>query len=371
MYKKDLCVRVARWALLLEEFDYIIEHRPGKSMIHVDALSRNPLPVCMTIDERDTLTVKFRQAQQDDVKKIFEAIEKRAIDGYIIKNGLLFKKHNEDILLVVPKSMRSQIVRQAHEQGHFLVAKTEALLLRDYWMPNIKPKIEKITKNCVAYILAERKQGRQEGYLNTIEKGDLPLDTYHIDHLGPLPSTRKNYKYIFVIIDAFTKFVWIYATKTTNSAEVINKLSRQSVIFGNPRRIVSDRGTAFTSKEFEDYCATENIKYVLTTTGVPRANGQVERVNRVLILLLTKLADPKREEWFKFLDSTQLYLNCTAHRSIGITPFHLLFGTHARMKDDPQIRELLQREWVDDFQNNRMDIRTQAKECIAKIQREN
>lgn len=373
MHKKDLCVRVARWALLLEEFDYVIEHRPGKNMMHVDALSRNPLPVCMLIDERDSLTAKFKQAQQndDDVKKIFDAVKEGNIGSYIIKNDLLFKKHNGDVLLVVPKLMHTQVIRQAHDRGHFSVAKTEALLLRDYYMPNVRPKIEKVIKNCVACILAERKQGKQEGYLNTIEKGELPLDTYHIDHLGPLPSTRKNYKYIFAVVDAFTKFVWLYATKTTNAAEVINKLKKQSFIFGNPRRIISDRGSAFTSKEFADYCTTENVNHVLTTTGVPRANGQVERVNRVLISLLTKLADPKREEWFKFLDVAQLYLNCTSHRSIGTTPFHVLFGTHARMRDDPQIRELLEKEWIDNFQNSRNDLREQAKECIAKVQREN
>lgn len=163
----------------------------------------------------------------------------------------------------------------------------------------------------------------------------------------------------------------LYPTKTTNAAEVIDKLKKQSVIFGNPRRIISDRGTAFTSKEFEDYCTTERINHILTTTGVPRANGQIERMNRILIPLLTKLSDPKKEEWFKFLNLAQLYLNCTCQRSIGTTPFHLMFGVHARLRDDPHIRELLEKEWVDDLQNSRSELRRQAKECIAKVQCEN
>lgn len=40
-------------ALILEEFHYNIEHRPGKGMMHVDALSRNPLHVCLVVDESD------------------------------------------------------------------------------------------------------------------------------------------------------------------------------------------------------------------------------------------------------------------------------------------------------------------------------
>jgi len=77
--------------------------------------------------------------------------------------------NNENILLVVPKAMRTQIIKQTHDQGNFSVAKTEALLLRDYFIPNAKPKIEKIIRNCVTCILAERKQGKQEGHLNMIE----------------------------------------------------------------------------------------------------------------------------------------------------------------------------------------------------------
>ncbi|KAK9730631.1 Reverse transcriptase (RNA-dependent DNA polymerase) [Popillia japonica] len=43
MHKKELTTRVAIWALLLEEFNYQIEHRSGSRMRHVDALSRYPI----------------------------------------------------------------------------------------------------------------------------------------------------------------------------------------------------------------------------------------------------------------------------------------------------------------------------------------
>lgn len=70
MSKKDLCVRAARWALLLEEFSYEIVHRPGKDMTHVDALSRNPLPACLLIDENDDgLTIRLRRAHKMMTRK--------------------------------------------------------------------------------------------------------------------------------------------------------------------------------------------------------------------------------------------------------------------------------------------------------------
>lgn len=109
--------------------------------------------------------MRFRQAQQDDgdVKKIFNAVERGDHDDYIIRNNLLFKKRDGDILLVVPKSMRTQIIKRMHEQGHFSVAKTEALLRREYFIPSARSKIEKIIQNCVTCILAEKKARQARG----------------------------------------------------------------------------------------------------------------------------------------------------------------------------------------------------------------
>jgi len=80
--------------------------------------------------------------------------------------------------------------------------------------------------------------------LYPIPKEDQPLQTLHIDHLGIQEATLRKYKYILIVIDAFTKFTWLYPTRSTSSDEVILHLKRQAATFGNPKRIISDRGTA-------------------------------------------------------------------------------------------------------------------------------
>lgn len=207
--------------------------------------------------------------------------------------------------------------------------------------------------------------------MHPIEKGHVPLDTLHMDHLGPLPSTKKTYHHILVVVDAFSKFVWLYATKSTGTQEVLTRLRKQATVFCNPRRIVTDRGTAFTSSEFEGYCKEQNIEHILTTTGVPRANGQVERVNRTLIPLLTKLAAPKPHEWYRHIDTAQQYLNAAPHRSTGLSPFQVLLGAHPRLKNCPEIKEILEKERLESFQDTREELRAEARKNIVKIQQEN
>lgn len=151
MNKKDLCVRVARWTLLLEKFSYKIEHRAGKSMTHVDALSRSPLPCVFTIDEgEEGLLAKLKRAQHEDseIQPIITRTGQNTVDEYVMRDGLVFKIINNDEL-VVPKSMQSQIIKRAHEQGHFSANKTELLVKRDYWFTNMSAKLvyEYVSKN--------------------------------------------------------------------------------------------------------------------------------------------------------------------------------------------------------------------------------
>lgn len=278
-------------------------------MRHVDALSR-----CFNIKTnngilfRHALTcdsnrrdngileqVKASQRQDEQCEMINELLKDgRQFKDYEVVSGVLYRFVEGVRLLVVPKAMQSQIIRIIHEKGHVGAQKVEAAVRQEYAIDGLLAKCHRVIANCVPCIIASRKAGRQEGLYNAIDKGDAPLQTYHVDHLGPLPSSAKNFKYIFVVVDSFTKLVWLFPVKDTSTAETLNRLQRLQDVFGLPRRIISDRGTAFTSGSFQEYCKEGKIEHVLITTGVPRGNGQVERINGIIIPALTKLsvADP-------------------------------------------------------------------------------
>ncbi|GFX22324.1 transposon Tf2-6 polyprotein [Trichonephila clavipes] len=298
--KKELITRIARWALQLEEFDYEIELRAGSRMKHVDALSRYPvMMVC-----NDTLTSKLKKAQEenDNIQTLKSLLEKQESEEFFERNGILYKYLNGQELIVTPKAMQAELIKLIHENGHLSVGKTEEIVKHEFFIPNLSNVVKKVIVNCVPCILANKKTGKKEGFLNPISKESIPLSTYHVDYIGPLSSTKKSYQHIFTVVDAFTKFTWLCPVKTVSAESAFEKLKQQQKTFGNPIRIISDRGSAFTSKLFNDYCDEENIQHLQIATGVPRGNGrgngQVERIHRTLIPVLTKLSLDDSTKWY-------------------------------------------------------------------------
>jgi hypothetical protein len=367
--KKEINPKIARWMMALAEYDYVIEHRLAQRMQHVDALSR----MYLITNAPNSMIESLRTAQQNDehIQSIVHILHETPYKDYIMHNGLLCKQIDNNNLFVVPNNMQTNIIKQTHERGHFGTQKVKEMINKEFFIPELKTKTESVIRNCVPCILSNRKRGKEEGLLNPIPKGDLPMDTLHLDHLGPMPSTNKNYKYILAITDSFTKFVWIFPTKSTEANETIQKLKTVTDVFGNPRRVVTDKGSAFTSNAFSEFCEQQSINKVTTTTGVPRGNGQIERVNSIIIAVLSKMSLDAPTKWFNHTSRVQQYINSTYNRAIDTTPFTLMTGTNMKLPDDPQIKQLIDDEARIIFQEQRDDIRQQSKAAILKIQQEN
>ncbi|GFX12598.1 hypothetical protein TNCV_3157191 [Trichonephila clavipes] len=370
MSMKDLNTRIARWALNLQDYDYAILHRSGSQMAHVYALSRIQV---LTNQCTDSVVHRIKESQELDphIISIKALLQNGPYDNYCIKNNILYKFIDDAKVLVIPNEMQHHFIKNAHDKGLFSVKRTLEHIKNKYFIPQLQSKIEKYISNCVTCILNNKMSGKQEGILHPLVKDDIPLNAYHIDHLGPLATSSKNYNFILAIIDSFTKFVWLYPTKTTSTSEVIKKLEIQKTTFGNHRFLITDRGTTFTSDEFHTYCSEQKITLHHITTGLPRANGQVECINRTIIPVLSKMSEDDPTKWFKHVPSIQEVLNSTFQRSINTTPFELLFGTQINNKTDLHIQQLIDEQLQLEFNENRELLRKTAKTQIIKVQNEN
>ncbi|GBM38092.1 hypothetical protein AVEN_40968-1 [Araneus ventricosus] len=192
MQKRDPTPKIARGALLLEEFEYQIVHRSGQQMRHIDALSRNA--VCMVTRSQSEITRKIAAAQEADerIHLLKTLVEKGLRDDCLMQENVLFLQGGGRELIVVPEAMELEIIRGVHNEGHFAEENTEDLLKRDFYISNVKNKIEQVTMNCIECILCNRKRGKG-GLLNPIPDDNIPLSTSHVDFIGPLPSTNKRY----------------------------------------------------------------------------------------------------------------------------------------------------------------------------------
>ncbi|GFY19898.1 transposon Tf2-11 polyprotein [Trichonephila clavipes] len=230
---KKIVTRIARWELLLEEYDYEIVHRYGQRMQHVDTLS--------TMIISDTLTARLKRAQQEDenIQNLKSLTGTNNATECFTSNEMLYKYVDGRELIAVPRDMQTELIKLVHEKGHFSSAKTEEIVKREFFIPNLRKQVQNVIINCVSCILANKKSGKKEGFLNPIPKEDVPLSTYHVDFIGPLPSTNKRYRHILTIIDAFTKFTWLYPVKSTTLEDALDKLKLQQKTFGNPKRMIT------------------------------------------------------------------------------------------------------------------------------------
>lgn len=341
--KKTINPRIARWALELEGYDYEITHRKGTNMPHVDALSRNF--VCTLNENEVDVQLQITQSRDSVIQKIREQLELGPVNSFALRNGLVYRKMSENhYSLYVPTEMQYNVIQLIHEKiGHLSVENCYLALKTHYWFPNMKEKIDKFIKCCIKCIMYKKPHRKIIRDLHSIPKEPIPFHTVHADLCGPLPSINSKKKHILVVTDAFTKHSKLYAVTATSTKEVIICLNKYFEYYSRPTRMITDRGSCFTSLEFSEYLANNNITHHKVATNSPQANGQVERMNRILAPMLGKLSEPFRQsDWAQLLPKTEYAMNNHINKSTKFTPSILLFGIPQKGPNVDELTEYLQ-----------------------------
>ena len=107
------------------------------------------------------------------------------------------------------------------------------------------------------------------------------------------------------------------------------KLKHIFATYGMPRRIESDNGAPFNSKEFNEFAKQEGFQHHRVTALHPRANGEAERFMQNLNK--TKAKPVLRGN---AVQDMLIAYRSTPHPATGIAPYEALKGTPVRMKLD-------------------------------------
>ncbi|KAL7305098.1 hypothetical protein TKK_0002506 [Trichogramma kaykai] len=361
---KETRDKLLRWSLLLQEFQFKIEHCPGKLNELPDLLSRNPIgshtelenwdkmmppdvtsqqqstsPRLMLINITEPLVEKIKEEQQKDPAHAH--IAKQCMLGrsrryQIAEDGLwYFDQRQEKWKLSVPKDTKPRVLHDFHDAaGHPGEDETyRAIRDRFYW-PNIKKSVRNHVKLC--RICACGKKSKSSNTDIRPHQPKEPWSSIAVDFMGPYPITARRKRFILVVTDLFSRWTEAFPMVTSDTEKVIRIMEDE--VFGRwgyPQSILSDNGPQFRSAKWQQACDKWQAKLYTTAIYSPRANPTERRNQEIKKGLRLHLMDQQQhQQWDLRLPQVLYDLRCRRNAATGQTPAYILFGKELNRPGD-------------------------------------
>ena len=229
--------------------------------------------------------------------------------------------------IVIPRSLMPQVLHMVHDKlGHNGTHRTYVLLKRLYYWKGLKPSVERHIKRCPQ---CQRRNKQVVKYAKLhFGVATFPMQFISMDLIGEFhPPTSKKHRYALTVICMLTGYVFCVPLKTKTAEEVIQAyIDHIYSRFGGSLKILSDNGTEFKNKLFEQIAKELGVEYKLYTPPYhPASNGRIEGFHAFLKACIAKHV-ALQIEWDALIP-----LACAAYNFIPTehskeSPFFLMFG---------------------------------------------
>lgn len=368
---RDSTGKLARYKMLLQEYNIQYIYKPGKTHTNADGLSRTPPGVKREADEEEdeaerpglntiglraalTEEVIRREQERDEwVQTIRESATRRANEtppppGYWVnsENGLLMRTSKRTrsstgeagAMVVLPESLVEAALRQAHEEqlAHLGAEKTAELVATRFFFPKLDERVRRFVECCVP---CQRKRAAPPGHspLQHISEPSYPLEKVCWD-VAILPQSYNGNTRVLFIGDMFTKYIKGYAMKDEKTKTIVRHFLHLTAEHGCIGSIHNDQGRNFESKTIEEICKALGIEQTRTTAYHPQGNGFIERFNRTIKSMMAKTVDENQRDWDVKLPWLLQAYNAASQDSTGYTPYYLFHGRPFRFPRDVLLR---------------------------------
>ena len=339
----------------LSQYDFKIIYSPGKENIEADALSRNPVLENFEHTEDLLKVVNFISLQQIKQDQERNEVTINETKNVIKKGDIAYKNLNGRQRILVSRKFGQWLINEIHEfYGHIGTKQILEILRPFYYMKNMDRVVEQFCKRCEICIKNKTRSGRPIGFLSKLGPPREPFEIMSIDTVGGLSGNRSPKKYLHILIDHFTRAVFISTSKTQNSTDIIQLIDSVAKNH-NIKTIMTDRYPAMISREIKTYFRKRNIQCIHTPTNCAFSNGMNERVNQTLInRIRCKINSGDNRSWPKIAIECVNDYNNTIHSVTKFTPNYLLNGKTSEIvpKDLLVTRSNLENDRKNAYQNS-------------------
>ncbi|KAJ3007050.1 hypothetical protein NUW54_g3696 [Trametes sanguinea] len=374
--------RQARWVVELQDFDFVLLHKPGKSMTKPDALSRRPDHTGSDDQNEDVIMLKpewFRITAIDGTDAIVKECLKhidlldRAVleqlgtngDFEQTEDGLVYRRGK----LVVPNdsSLRGRVIAAHHDSvlaGHPGATNTQNLISRSYWWPSLRQDVRKYVKGCHICQTTKIDRRKRAAPLHPNPVPDRNWQYISVDMITHLPPAH-GYNAILVIVDMKSKdYIAIPCTDSLTSEGFVNLLIKHVVsLHGLPEKIWSDRGSLFVSTFTRDLYRKLGIKGNPSTAYHPQTDGQTERMNQEIETYLRIFINHRQDDWPDWLPLAAFAYRNRVHSATKQTPFFMTHGHHPYT--GVETHKPLKNETAEQFAKRMKTISQQASAALS------
>nr|CAD39356.2 OSJNBa0059H15.7 [Oryza sativa Japonica Group] len=280
--------------------------------------------------------LEIEEAQKDngEIQEVKERIAAGRAREFSMdeKETLWYKKR-----IYVPEQggLRGLILKEAHKSAYSLHPESTKMyqdLKEGYWWPNMKRDVAEYVTLCDVCQKVKAEHQRPAGLLQPLRIPEWKWDEIGIDFIVGLPKTATGYDSIWVIVDRLTKTARFIPVKINYSCAKLAELymTRIVCLHGVPKKIISDRGTQFTSHFWGKVHEALGSYLAFSTAYHPQTDGQTERTNQVLEDMLRACALDFSKDWERCLPYAEFSYNNSFQASLKMSPNEALFGPRCR-----------------------------------------
>ena len=261
-------------------------------------------------------------------------------DDYFVEEGLLYRislprgkaarVQSTEVRLALPQIYLAEVIRAAHDLGHFSQQRTFEFLRSRYYAKNLYDAVAKYQKTCDRCQRMKRDSSKTNDPLHSLPTPNRPNQMWACDHFILSRPTAEGFTAGIIFVDAFSKWPVIRLVKDTSAIHAarvfVNDVVSTFGLSGSTKiTLNSDKGSAFCSHFFKSVCELLNIRLITSAAQISTSNGLAEATIKSVKQGIKIFAESDL-----FLQDAitliEMSLRFQPHSATKISPFECIFG---------------------------------------------